>query len=126
MNNKAKQLGIERNLEEVNKLLKKLFPEPEERTETWQEIDRRVDSEFLMAALDRIPEQNHEEFVKIFTDSPNDQEKIFGYLEEKGGKNVREELTDVLSDISKELVHDLLPDKETTTEIRSEGKVPVK
>ena len=125
VNNKAEDLGIERNLEEVNKLINKLFPEPEERMETWQEIDKVVDSRFLMEALDRIPEKNREEFIKIFTDSPNDEEKIFGYLEEKGGKDIRKELTDVLSDVSKELVHDLMPDKETTAELH-ETKEPVK
>lgn len=120
--------NIARNLDKVNDLLNKLYPEPEEKMETWKEIDKIVDSRFLMKALDILPEENREEFVELFTSSPDDEEKIFGYLEEKGGKDTREDLTNLLSDISQELVHDLVPPRdEITAELTvGEMKEPVK
>jgi hypothetical protein len=120
--------NIARNLDKVNDHLNKLYPEPEEKMETWKEIDKIVDSRFLMKALDILPEENREEFVELFTSSPDDEEKIFGYLEEKGGKDTREDLTNLLSDISQELVHDLVPPRdEITAELTvGEMKEPVK
>jgi len=120
--------NIARNLDKVNDLLNKLYPEPEEKMETWKEIDKIVNSRFLMKALDILPEENREEFVELFTSSPDDEEKIFGYLEEKGGKDTREDLTNLLSDISQELVHDLVPPRdEITAELTvGEMKEPVK
>lgn len=114
------------NLDRVKELIAQICPDPEAKTETWKEVDRLVNYRFIKGVMDKLPEECHLEFMNIFVENPNDEEKIFGYLEGKVGENVRDDFKNLLKDVSTELVHDLMPDKEITKETHSEGKVPVK
>ena len=118
--------STEENLNKINELIGKYFPDPVEKEETSRVIDSLFDIQFLQSALDRLPEASHEEFMEVFVSSPNDQEKIFGYLEEKVGGGVREDLLKEISDTSSGLIEDIESGHEVTSETRSEGKLPVK
>ncbi len=121
-----KNNSAEENFAKIEDLIKKAFPEPVEKMEAWTEVDRIINVKFVHTALDKLDDQYREEFVELFVNSPNDEEKIFGYLEEKAGKDVRKEMTTILSDISKELIEVIGLGQETSSETKSEGKPPIK
>lgn len=104
------------NLKKLEELIAKICPDPEVKHETWKKIDELVNYRFIKKVMDTLPEKNHLEFMELFTENPDNEKEIFGYLEEKGGKGTKQELAEELSHISKELVHDLVSDKEVTKE----------
>ncbi len=118
--NKPNLTSTADNLDKVKDLIAKICPEPEAKTETWEEVDSLVNYRFIKNIMDKLPEESHLEFMNLFAENPNDEGKIFGYLEEKVGKDIKEDLKNLLSDTSKELVHDLILNTETTNEVRSE------
>lgn len=113
----------EENLNKVSSLIDKYFEDREERNQAQNEIQVTTDFKVVKGVLDNLPENKHDEFLKVFTENPDDGDLVAKYLKDNG---IEDKINDLLSDISNEIVNDLTPDKEIVNEIHSEGKVPVK
>lgn len=113
------------NNKKLEDLLKKIS-DSEVKEESWKQVDGILNYKFAAKVLGELPEEKHEEFMEIFIENPEDEEKIFGYLEENAGEGIRKEMTKFMSDLSSEIVHDLSPDKEVSIETNLEGKPPIK
>lgn len=113
----------EENFKKVNDLVAKFFEDREARDEAQSEIQKTTDCMVIGRILDNLPKKNHEEFMILFTENPNDGDKLSNYLREN---KIDDKINDLLSEISQELIGDLTPDKEITTETGYEGKVPIK
>lgn len=113
------------NNKKLEDLLKKIS-DPEVKEESWKQVDGILNYKFVAKVLGELPEEKHEEFMEIFIENPEDEEKIFGYLEENAGEGIRKEMTKFMSDLSMELTRDLSPDKEVSVETSLEGKPPIK
>jgi len=94
-------------LEEVETEIKKTASSKEEREELWGLVDEILTHKVLGTVLDKLPRENHEEFLAIFHKCPHDEQVIFGYLKGKAGENIegelRQELKNFASDILKEI-----------------------
>jgi hypothetical protein len=113
-------------LEKAERLIKDNSSSVEEREENWQTVDEIVNYKFVESVLDRLPEEHHGGFLEIYTKSPNDETVVFGFLEEKVGKDIKDDLKKELEKISSEMLDGFLSNDETTLETQSEGKPPVK
>lgn len=113
----------EENFKKVDELLTKFFKEREGRVQADGEIQKDISCAVIGGALDNLPKEKHDEFLTVFTENLNDGEIVTKYLKDNG---IEDKINEILNDKSQEFVNDLIPDKEVTTEIHSEGRVPVK
>lgn len=113
----------EENFKKMDELLSKFFEDRDVKDQAKEEIQKVVDFKVVEGVMDNLPEEKHEEFMDLLVENQNDGEVVTKYLEEKG---ITKQVGAVLQRVSQDIVKDLEPDKETTTEIHSEGKVPVK
>jgi hypothetical protein len=93
--------------DEVEIIIKKTASSKEEKEELWSLVDEYVNHKVIEKILDRLPKENHEEFLELFHKCPHDEIVIFGYLNEKTGKNIEEELKNELEIISKDLLKEI-------------------
>jgi len=115
--------STEENFKKVDELIAKFFKDREARDQAQSEIQKTIDCVVIGGILDNLPEEKHEEFMVLFTENSDDGDKLTKYLRDNG---IDEKINDLLSEVSREFVNDLMPDKEITVETRSEGKPPVK
>lgn len=70
------------DLEAVEKKIKKIARTAEEREELYQLVDEILHHKVLGCILDKLPKENHEEFLTKFSEKPHD-EGLWHYLAEK-------------------------------------------
>lgn len=98
-------------LEKIDKQIKKIAKTKEEREEIWSIIDEIVHHKAIGCVLDKLPRENHDEFLEMFHSSPHDEDRIFGYLKEKVGNNVEEILKLELGNLAFELLQEIAPSR---------------
>ena len=98
-------------LEEVELEIKKTASSKEEQEELWGLVDEIVTHKVLGKVLDKLPRENHEEFLELFHKCPHDEEIIFGYLKGKTGENIEEVLELELKNISSDILKEIKPSK---------------
>jgi len=86
--------------------IKKATATPEEREELWKIVDDTIHHKVLAFLLDKLPIQNHSEFLEKFEKAPHD-ENLFEYLNEKIGENVEELLRQELGNLAYELLGEI-------------------
>jgi hypothetical protein len=94
-------------LDEVEIVIKRNASSKEEKEELWGLVDEIVTHKVLEKVLDKLPREHHEEFLELFHKCPHDEVVIFGYLKEKTGKDIEEELKQELESISSEILREL-------------------
>lgn len=100
------------NLDEVDSLIKETAASEEVKQDLWKQVEGIVNPKVLEKILDKLPVENHEEFLELFHKCPHDEFVIFGYLRRKTGQNdieeiLQEELKDIGPGILKEIkLHD--------------------
>lgn len=109
-------------LEELEVEIKKTSSSQEEREELWSLVDEIVTHKVLGKVLDKLPRADHEEFLTLFHKCPHDEITIFGYLKSKAGEGIEKELQKELKDISTEILRELKPQDEITTETKASKK----
>ncbi len=109
-------------LEELEVEIKKTSSSQEDREELWALVDEIVTHKVLGKVLDKLPREHHEEFLTLFHKCPHDEVIIFGYLKSRAGKNIEEELQKELKNISTEILRELKPQDEITTETKASKK----
>lgn len=90
-------------LKEIDREIKKVAKTPEEREELWAIVDEIIHHEAMGCLLDRLPREHHEEFLTLFHKSPHDEELLFGYLRDKAGSDIEEQLKKEIDKLSKTL-----------------------
>lgn len=117
----TKNNQTEQNFNNIEVFLKRVFLDPEERSEASSEIEEIVGLKIMEGILDQLPGEKHEEFMEIVI-SDSGEGKLSKYLKEN---NI--ELEQKILETSQELMHDIEnPGSEVATETQIEGKPPVK
>lgn len=92
-------------LDDFDREIKKVAKTQEEREELWLLVDEIIHHKALGCILDRLPRENHEEFLEMFHKAPHDEEYLFGYLRAKIGKNIEELLKQELGELYNTIFH---------------------
>jgi hypothetical protein len=91
----------------IDKEIKKVAKTSEEREELWALVDEIVHHKVLGCILDKLPRDDHKEFLEIFHSAPHDEDRIFNYLKAKVGDDVEENLKLEIAKISEELLGEI-------------------
>ena len=108
--------------EEIELVIKKSATSLEERDELWHLVDEILNHKVLKKVLDKLPKNNHQEFLALFHKCPHDEFVIFEYLNGKTGRNIEKELQAELKGISSDILQELGPHDEITAEIKISKK----
>jgi hypothetical protein len=95
------------SLTEVEIEIKKSASSKEEREELWMLVDEIINHKVIEKVLDKLPRENHEEFLELFHKAPHDDELIFGYLKTKAGENIESDLKQDLENLGKDLLKEI-------------------
>jgi hypothetical protein len=90
--------------EEIEGKIKKTASSKEEREELWGLVDEVTTHKVLEKILDRLPRAHHEEFLELFHKCPHDEIVIFGYLRDKAGKSIEDDLKQDLKNLEADLL----------------------
>jgi hypothetical protein len=93
--------------EEIEVFIKESASSEEEREELWGLVDQVINHKVVEKILDRLPRDNHEEFLEIFHKCPHDEVYIFAYLKEKAGGSIEDEIKDELRKISDDILGEI-------------------
>lgn len=93
-------------LKEVDKQIKKIAKTKEEREELWILVDEIIHHKVIGCILDKLPRDNHEEFLEMFYKSPHDEELIFTYLRKKVGNNIESLIKQEIGVLATNLLED--------------------
>ncbi|MCX6705338.1 MAG: hypothetical protein NT162_03320 [Candidatus Woesebacteria bacterium] len=104
-------------LEEVEGEIKKSASSKEEQEELWGLVDGMVTNKVLEKVLDKLPKENHVEFLELFHKCPHDEEVIFGYLKGKAGEDIEETLRKELENIDTDILKEIRPQDEMSAEM---------
>lgn len=94
-------------LKKIDKEIRKVAKTAEEREELWGIVDEIVHHKVMGCILDRLPKDNHEEFLEIYHRSPHDEELLFGYLKNKAGSDIEETIKQQIGSLSAELLEEI-------------------
>lgn len=92
------------SLDDLDHEIKKVAKTQEEREELWLLVDEIIHHKAMGCILDKLPRDNHEEFLEMFHKAPHDEEYIFGYLRKKIGDNIEEILREELGNVTYEIL----------------------
>lgn len=91
----------------IDKEIKRVAKTAEEREELWGLVDEIIHHKVMGCILDKLPRDNHEEFLEMFHSAPHDEDLIFGYLRDKAGGNIEDSLKEEIAKISEELLNEI-------------------
>ena len=94
-------------LKKIDREIKKVAKTSEEREELWGLVDEIVHHKVMGCILDKLPRDNHEEFLEMYHKSPHDDELIFGYLKTKAGPDIEETIKQEIGALSTELLEEI-------------------
>lgn len=94
-------------MEKLDKRIKKVAKTPEEREELWALIDEIVHHKVMGCILDKLPRDNHKEFLEMFHAHPHDEEYLFKYLKEKVGENIEELIKQEIGGIAADILEEI-------------------
>jgi len=104
------------DLDKVETEIKKAFTTKEEREESELLVDDLIHAKVLDKILERLPKNSHIEFLELYHKCPYDEEIIFAYLEGKTGKDIKETLKKELKNIDSDILKEIRPQDEVSTE----------
>lgn len=93
-------------LEEVEVELKNIASSNEEKEELWKLVDELVHKKVFGLILDKLPKDNHTEFLKMFEKAPYD-EGILEYLKGKIGQNIEELIKQEIGSLAFDLLSEI-------------------
>lgn len=70
------------SLKKLERYIKQVSSSKEEEEELWKIVDDLINKRVLTVILDRLDEEDHEEFLSKFHEAPHD-EGLFDYLKNK-------------------------------------------
>ena len=93
-------------LDEVEAEVKKTAQTAEEKEELWKLIDEIVHHRVMGKLLDKLPKDNHEDFLTRFHEAPHD-DGLMDYLRQKIGENVEELIRQEIGELAYELLAEI-------------------
>ncbi len=75
--------------EEVEAEIKKVAKTSEEKEELWREIDEIIHHKLMGCVLEKLPKEDHREFLEKFEEAPQD-EGLFKFLTERVGEDIED------------------------------------
>ncbi|OGM75673.1 hypothetical protein A2210_02975 [Candidatus Woesebacteria bacterium RIFOXYA1_FULL_40_18] len=94
------------SLEDVEKEIKKVATSKEEKEELWGLVDEIMHHKVMGCILDKLPRDNHEEFLEMFHKHPHD-ETLIDYLQEKIGENIEELIKGEIGNLAFEILNEI-------------------
>ncbi|MFA6072191.1 MAG: hypothetical protein WC810_26820 [Janthinobacterium sp.] len=94
-------------LKEIDKQIKKVAKTTAEREELWGLVDEIVHHKVMGCILDKLPRDNHDEFLHMFHESPHDSKLLFEYLRIKAGEDLESLVKKEIEVLSRELIGNL-------------------
>ena len=93
-------------LEEVDSEIKGISKNEEEKAELWHLVDDIVNHKVMIAILDRLPLEHHEEFLTGFHEAPHDERHLHfvnSLVDENIEETIKKEIADLKEDLLKEI-----------------------
>jgi hypothetical protein len=94
------------SLEKVEKEIKRSSSTKEEEEELWRLVDEIVQCKILDCILERLPEENHPEFLEMYHKAPYDM-GIMEFLVTKIGENIEEIIRQEIGGLAYELLAEI-------------------
>lgn len=94
-------------LSEVDRKIKSLAKNQEEKEELWGLIDEIVHHRVFDLILGKLPKEKHIEFMEMFHKCPNDEVYIMSYLEKATGENLGDYIKEEFKKFEKEILSEL-------------------
>src|SRR5688572_24958311 len=94
------------SLDKLDSKIKKLAKTQEEREELWLLVDEIVHHKVFEVILDKLPKDNHQEFLEMVHKAPHNEEFLFSYLKAKIGENIEDILRQELGDLTYDTLKD--------------------
>lgn len=95
------------DLGEIDKQIKEITKTQEEREELWGLVDEMVHHKVMGCILDKLPKDNHEEFLDLFHKSPHDEKLLFDYLKKIIGDNIEDLIKQEIGILSDDILKDI-------------------
>lgn len=94
------------SLGDLEKEISKATSSVEEKHEAWNLVDEMVHHRVMGCILDKLPQENHNEFLEMFHATPHDN-SLIDYLKEKIGENVEEIIKQEIGGLAFEILGDI-------------------
>lgn len=94
-------------LKKIDREIRKVAKTSEEREELWGIVDEIIHHKVMGCILDRLPQDNHQEFLEIYHKNPHDEEIVFGYLRSKVGEDIEEAIKQEIGALNAELLEEI-------------------
>jgi len=93
-------------LEELEHHIKHTAETPEEKEEMWSIVDEILHHRIMGCVLDKLPEEDHYEFLEKFHHTPHDAE-LFNYINLRIDEDIEEAIKKEIEEIKEELLEEL-------------------
>lgn len=93
-------------LEELDHHIRHAAETPEEKEELWSIVDEIIHHRVIGCILDKLPEEDHYEFLNKFHSSPHDNELI-GYINHRIEDDIEKAIRSEIEDVKEELLEEI-------------------
>ena len=93
-------------LEELEHHIKSAAQTPEEKEELWNIIDEIIHHRVVGCVLDKLPEEDHYEFLDKFHQTPHDEE-LYNYINMRIDEDIEDAIKNEVADIKEELLEEV-------------------
>lgn len=93
-------------LEELDHHIRHVAETPEEKEEMWSIIDEILHHRVIGCVLDRLPEEDHYEFLEKFHQAPHDAE-LLNYINLRIDEDIEDAIRAEIADIKEELLEEI-------------------
>jgi hypothetical protein len=91
------------SLDKVEKEINRIAQSHDEKIDLWQIVDEILHHKVIGCVLDRLPRENHEEFLDKFHKAPHDR-ALLKYLASK----IKDDIRTIIKNEAEDLVDDIL------------------
>jgi len=92
--------------EKVDMVIRNTAKNPEEKEELWGIIDKLVHSHVLIQILDKLPDENHNDFLEKYHARPFDEDLI-NFLNEKVEENIEDIIREAIVHLEKDILREV-------------------
>jgi hypothetical protein len=93
-------------LEELDHHIRHASESPEEREELWSIVDEIIHHRVIGCVLDRLPEEDHYEFLDKFHETPHNEE-LYRYINMRIDEDIEDAIKAEIADIKEELLDEV-------------------
>lgn len=93
-------------LEELDHHIRHASESVEEKEELWSIIDEIIHHRVIGCVLDKLPEEDHYEFLDKFHEAPHDEE-LYNYINMRIDEDIEDAIRNEMADIREELLEEM-------------------